>query len=114
MATKATRLVNEYKAIAKEIRTIAKRYRQLNKTIHVYNIRTPKVVDEYNDLWHKMLKLDERAYIVMVELRHLAETPLFRLLHAVGLTNLHGFRYEDGEKIWFKYDNLINIAWLHE
>lgn len=113
MTTKMTKLVNEYKAIAKEVRKIAKRYRQLHNSIYVYNIRTSKVVNEYRDLWRKMIWLNDRAYGVMLAIRHLAETPLFRILYAVGITNVHGFRYTDKKNGWIKYDQLINIAWIH-
>ena len=101
-------LLNEYKNISKEMKAEAKNYNYLS--LAVRSSHSKETFVKYQESWKKLLRLNEKAYKVMYEYRKLCSTFFYRSLFFCGiLPKQNSFRFVDGSKTQFNYDQMINL-----
>lgn len=106
---KVTRLLSEYKSIAKEMKEEVKKYNYLSSVVR--HSCSDKTFAEYKDSWKKLISLNEKAYRVMYEYRTLCGSFLYRVLFLLNiLPKQNTFRFVDESKTRFKYDQMINLV----
>ena len=105
---KIKNLLSEYKSIAKEMKEEAKNYNRLSSALRTS--RSSDILVKYNASWRKLLTLNDKAYYIMREYRELCGSLSYKVLFFLGiLPKQHYFRFIDGSKTRFKYDQLINL-----
>lgn len=101
-------LLNEYKRIAKEMKEEAKKYNYLSSAIR--HSCSDKTFAEYRNSWRKLISLNDKAYSIMYEYRTLCGSPLYKAMFFLGiLPKQNSFRFINGSKTQFKYEQMINL-----
>lgn len=102
-------LLNEYKNISKEMRNEAKNYNYLSSA--VMHSCSDKTFAEYKKSWKKLISLNEQAYRIMYEYRTLCGSLIYKTMFFIGLLpKQNSFRFINGSKTQFKYDQMINLV----
>jgi hypothetical protein len=105
---KIKNLLSEYKRIAKEMKEEAKNYNYLS--LAVRSSHSKETFTKYQNSWKRLISLNEKAYSIMYEYRKLCGSLSYRVLFFFGiLPKQNTFRFIDGRKTQFKYDQMINL-----
>ena len=105
-------LLNEYKSIANEMKAEANNYNCLSETVRTSSSK--EAFRKYQESWRKLISLNDRAYSIMFEYRALCGTLKYKAMFILGiLPKQHSFRYMEGSRVCFKYEQLINLLSLH-
>ena len=101
-------LLIQYKNISKEMRNEARNYNYLSLAVRTSHSK--KTFEDYQNSWKKLISLNEKAYSIMYEYRKLSGSFSYKLLFFFGiLPKQNSFRFIDGSKTQFKYDQMINL-----
>lgn len=102
-------LLNEYKSISKEMKIEAKNYNYLYSAVKTSHSKETFI--KYQESWKKLISLNEKAYGVMYEYRKLCGSPLYKVMFFLGvLPKQNSFRFINGSKTQFKYNQMINLV----
>ena len=105
---KIKNLLKEYKSISKEMKIEAKNYNYFSSA--VMHSCSDKTFAEYQKSWKKLISLNEKAYGVMYEYRALCGSLLYKVMFFLGvLPKQNSFRFINGSKTQFKYNQMINL-----
>ena len=101
-------LLSEYKRVVKEMKKEAKRYNYLSSA--VMHSCSEKTFAEYKESWGKLISLNEQAYSIMYEYRTLCGSLFYKTIFFLGvLPKQNSFRFINGSKTQFKYEQMINL-----
>lgn len=106
---KIKNLLNEYKNISKEMRNEAKNYNYLYSAVKTSHSKETFI--KYQESWKKLISLNEKAYSIMYEYRTLCGSIRYKTMFFLGiLPKQNSFRFINGSKTQFKYDQMINLV----
>lgn len=101
-------LLSEYKRIANEMKEEAKNYNRLSSAVRTSSSK--EIFVKYHESWKRLLSLNEQAYKIMYEYRKLCGSALYKAMFFIGiLPKQNSFRFINGSKTEFKYEQMINL-----